>query len=91
MKGYLKRKFVSSPDAQKALEHAEDKPESAARKGGAVGGGRACDLAEDRELVSLVKRLWGSIGASATFAQQNVNVSQSGRNNSVMALGRDLI
>jgi len=91
VKGYLKRKFVSSPDAQKALEHAEDKPESAARKAVLLEEVEPLSLGEDRELVTLVKRLREAIGASATLTQQNVNVNQSGQNNSVTVVGGDLI
>lgn len=90
VKSYLRRKFTSLPDAQTALEKAEEKPESEARKAVLLEEVETLHLDADNELAPLVKELRAALGPT-TMIQQNVTANQTGRKNTVIVAGRDVI
>lgn len=91
VKDYLQRKLTPSVDAKSALEQAEQKPDSEARKAMLLEEVEPFRLEEDKELLPLVNQLRRSLGASASMTQQNVDVTQSGNNNSFVMAGRDVV
>jgi hypothetical protein len=91
VKEYLGRKLASSPDAKSAFEQAEQKPDSEGRKAVLLEEVEPLRLEEDEELVPLIKQLRKALGSSTSLTQQNVNVTQSGKHNSLLIAGRDIV
>jgi hypothetical protein len=88
-KYYLRRKFVSHPEAIEALEFATAKPHSSARKAALIEEAEPAELHRDPELTALVARLETALCPAGVPPRVSAHVT--GRGNQVNVAGRDLV
>jgi hypothetical protein len=88
-KAYLRKKFGTNPDADRALELATSKPESLIRKALLAEESASSNLDRDPELARLIENLAALLPPLADRVSQSVRVT--GHRNIVQVAGRDLI